>query len=247
MTAGHDVMPSRTEGVAYLEWWPALAPDDDVTAVWARPGTGDEVADFGEIGEALDWSRSRAPVVLVRVDRARHSFRYHRFAGLWLRLFSPVELTQSWYSAGETSTAEHDARPWPNEARGAAQGRVAGYGGQAQVTVGDVSWAGVGGQVRATWESLRDEEMVALEQTTSEDLEAAVAWAKRRARFILFHSGPPDYQYFSAGEDIPGLELPSWPLRFPPEEPPGVTGTRSVVSRQGRTFAPDWDGGALRP
>jgi hypothetical protein len=234
--------PPRREGVAYVEHAPSLPPEADVTAQWVRPDGTQEGEYFGEVAEAIGWARSRAPVVLVRVDRALHAVRYHRVAGLWLRLHSPVTFTYGWYSAGEEPTTENDAARWPHPLRAGAA-RAEGYGGEVQVTVGDPSWNGMSGQLRGSWESFRDDEVVVLEQVlgvVGEDGERLIAWARSRARFVLLCFGPANYQYFSAGDDIPGLELPSWDPR-PEEIPPGPPGSTWTVSRQGRTFPPGWE------
>lgn len=227
-------------GIVSIEEEPALACRRfPIEGHWELPGLdrgAEEGPGWTNAADAIAWGRRRAPRVWLRVHQRVHRFRYVVVDELLVRLHAPTDDDQVIYSAGEEHGTDPELRRWP----GAPASRDADIDPQYGGTVWLVQWAadhrhaGPPGLV-ARWERVVDGVQHVVEvagPSWDGGEEAAVAWARERAPYVLLCNGPRRYGYLSAGEhDPPGLDLPRWQsfeelraeLRASPPTPPAGT------------------------
>jgi hypothetical protein len=204
-----------SEGIVYIDPAYAIPVDDGDVEVYWENGPSQAVGPVGtDLDAAILWARKRAPEVLVRIDRAIFSHQFVRVGGLTVRLDAPVEHRRQDYSAGDVHEPSRDVRPWPGD-RGTVEPLEAGYGGYAMVYQRETQPVGDDLGFTARHEVLdgtgsRLSELVGPKWLA--DLSGAVAWARSRATYVLISSGPPLYEYWSAGSArLPIAGLPNWP------------------------------------
>lgn len=239
-------------GVVYIQ--PAyVGPirENQVVGHW-EPSSGEPQSGPGWVDpqDAIAWGRSRAPEVYLRFEVRIHKHQYLRADGMPLRLNAPVETCTFVYAVGDrvrdkSAFAPDGFRPWPSRVP-SPTGTVADFGGvvylEAEAERPEL-WPLRG--YLACWEARHGAGLLLAEVATPDvlvEVSDAVAWARQRAPMVLVCSGPPDYEYWSAGAVFPpGLEIPAWQphqhpnratqLRVPTE---GVREPRAYA--RGRTF-----------
>jgi hypothetical protein len=247
-------MTVRSRGLVYIEpEYAARALGAPVEGHWEPldrppldgPGWDDSYA-------AIAWGRARAPEVYFRRESRVHLYRYVRVKEHLIRIYSPAETRARVSAVGVRTTSSLAFAPngfeqW-TERLPDDKTLESGYSGIVYLAQpGERPELNERIGFLARWENAQglafNKEGV---PSTLPSLEEAVAWARERTAVVIISSGPPEYEYWSAGtRSLDELALPDWapaaldePARTASPRSTGIR--RSETSRlSGRTFRLD--------
>ena len=187
----HGIVRVREELQVELPWHRYTAswqpsPDGSAETFYSEDGPG-----WNDIEDAIEWARSHAPIVSVRVGQGLREV----------------------YDAGERDgDAQRPTERWPGAPAERAGNVHPSYGGVVYVDEEHLVFVPTG-RFSAVWGSESGELLEEAEELF-EDLEAAVDWGRERAPVVLVAELPlswshvPAYEIRSAGDaDPPGDPL----------------------------------------